>query len=264
MLPRVSLVKSNDAEYLLFSTGDLISNALFRTGKWADHLIRISSLLLRDETEPLVLDIGANLGAFMIPLARIIDSVGGKLIGFEPQRIVYYQLCGNIVLNRLENCRVFNQAVGHYEGVIEIPEIDYSTNGNIGAFSIEKEYRQREGIENSIRIQTCEVQMLTLDSLRLEKSPALIKIDVEGYEANVLRGGLDFFRRHEYPPVLFEAWAGEWFDKRRNELFDLFISMGYQIFSISGFDYLAQHSIRGAALSFTKVQDGRINISKSA
>ena len=141
MLPRVSLVKSDDAEYLLFSTGDLISNALFRTGKWADHLIRISSLLLRDETEPLVLDIGANLGAFMIPLARIIDSVGGKLIGFEPQRIVYYQLFGNIVLNRPENCRVFNQAVGHYEGVIEIPEIDYSTNGNIGAFSIEKEYR---------------------------------------------------------------------------------------------------------------------------
>lgn len=263
MLPRVSLVKSDNAEYLLFSTGDLISNALFRSGKWADHLVQISKLILKDEVEPVVLDVGANLGAFMIPLARLIDSVGGKIIGFEPQRIVYYQLCGNIVLNRLENCHVFNQAVGHYDGLIDVPEVDYSRNGNVGAFSIESEFRQREGIEGSMRAQKHEVQILMLDTLKLEKSPALIKIDVEGYEANVLRGGLKFLRQHRYPPVLFEAWAGAWFEVRRKELFDLFVSMGYQIFPISGADYLAQHPERGVTLSFSRNENGHVNISRA-
>jgi len=57
---------------------------------------------------------------------------------FEPQRIIYYQLCGNIVLNRLDNFRAFNQAVGDSDGDIEMPEINYENNVNIGAFSLEK------------------------------------------------------------------------------------------------------------------------------
>ncbi len=88
-----------------------------------------------------MLDIGANLGAYSIPLAKSMRDVGGVLMAFEPQRILYYQLCGNVVLNRLDNFIAINKAVGDYDGDIEIPEINYENNTNIGAFSLDKTYR---------------------------------------------------------------------------------------------------------------------------
>ena len=56
---------------------------------------------------PLVLDIGANLGAYAIPVAKKIASARGVVYAYEPQRIVYYQLCGNIFLNSLDNVHAF-------------------------------------------------------------------------------------------------------------------------------------------------------------
>ena len=57
----------------------------------------------------------------------------------------------------------------------------------------------------SVQQFTCVIK--TLDSLEL--APSFIKIDVEGFEHEVLRGGLDTLRRHE-PTLLFErTWVGE-------------------------------------------------------
>jgi len=48
---------------MLFSTDVAISNVLYRTGQWEDYLLIISRIFLKDIKNPLVLDIGANLGA---------------------------------------------------------------------------------------------------------------------------------------------------------------------------------------------------------
>jgi hypothetical protein len=72
MLPRISKVECDDANYLLFSTSDVISNTLFKFGKWEDHLLKISKFILDGVDRPLVLDVGANLGAYSIPLAKAI------------------------------------------------------------------------------------------------------------------------------------------------------------------------------------------------
>ncbi len=114
---------------------------MYRTGQWEDYLLTISKVFLQSVNNPLVLDIGANLGAYSIPLAKSMRDVGGVLMAFEPQRILYYQLCGNVVLNRLDNFIAINKAVGDYDGDIEIPEINYENNTNIGAFSLDKTYR---------------------------------------------------------------------------------------------------------------------------
>jgi hypothetical protein len=138
MLPRISQIECRDANYLVFSTSDSITNTLFKHGVWEDHLLQISKIFLSDIKQPLLIDIGANMGAYSIPLAKYIRETGGKVIGFEPQRIIYYQLCGNIFLNRLDNYHAIYKAVGESEGFVEIPEINYLNNLNIGGFSIEK------------------------------------------------------------------------------------------------------------------------------
>jgi hypothetical protein len=63
MLPRISIIEGREGEYILFSTGDVISNVLFQTGSWEDHVLAISKVMVAGVERPLVLDIGANLGA---------------------------------------------------------------------------------------------------------------------------------------------------------------------------------------------------------
>lgn len=241
MLPRVDLVNGNHADYLLFQSQDAISTTIRAIGTWAEDIWIISRAFYDYIDAPLILDVGANLGAYMLPIAKEIMPKGGVVYAFEPQRIVYYQLCGNIVLNQLDNVFAFNQAVGDYDGEIDIPEVNYATNDNVGAFSFNDFSRRFHGIESSMSDVKSQVPMVMLDSLKLPKSPSLIKIDVEGYELNVFKGGVQFLETHNFPPVLFEAWGFDWFAKERQELFDFVTGLGYDLTLIGECDYLAQH-----------------------
>lgn len=262
MLPRVNIIKCNEADYMLFSTDDAISNVLYRTGQWEDYLLTISKVFLQGVKNPLVLDIGANLGAYSIPLAKSMRDVGGVVMAFEPQRIVYYQLCGNVVLNRLDNFIAINKAVGDYDGDIEIPEINYEDNTNIGAFSLDKTYRQYLNMERFMGNEHTLVPIIKLDSLNLSNSPALIKIDVEGFELNVLQGGESFLESHNYPPILFEAWDLEWFKEDKGKLLKFFDYLGYKISLNIKSEFVVQHPNNSVSVEFIQSENGLVNMMK--
>ena len=262
MLPRISLVEGKDAKYLLFSTKDLISNTIFQTGKWEEHIQAISKLFLTAYESPLLLDIGANIGAYSIPLAKSIGEIGGKVIAFEPQRIVYYQLCANIILNRLDNYYAVNSAVGEKQCDIDIPELDYELSTNIGAFSINKEYREKHGIEKSVKKTFNKVNMISLNGLKVEKPPALIKIDVEGFELTVFKGAKNFLEKNNFPPILFEAWSKEWFSEDKEELLAYVRNLGYEITRLGKSDYIAQHLNNLVRVDFLTDSNGVINGAK--
>lgn len=262
MLPRVSKIQGYDADYLLFSTNDFISNTLFRTGRWEENLLVISKFMISGVESPLVLDIGANLGAYSIPLAKHIQGINGQVIGFEPQRIVYYQLCGNVILNRLDNYIAIYNALGEESGYVDIPEIDYEGNGNIGAFSLDKRFRELHGIEGAVKKVTQKVPIIKLDNFEVDRQPTLIKIDVEGFELNVLRGGVNFLDRNSYPPLLFEAWNFEWFREGREQLLSFVTELGYSIVNFGLSDYIAQHPKNGREIIFQSGDNGVINMSR--
>jgi len=262
MLPRVNIIKCNEADYMLFSTDDAISNVLYRTGQWEEYLLTISRVFLQDIKNPLVLDIGANLGAYSIPLAKGIQDVGGTVMAFEPQRIIYYQLCGNVVLNRLDNFIAFNKAVGDYDGEIEMPEINYERNVNIGAFSLDKEYRQHLNMEQFMESKKTSVPIIKLDSLILPTQPALIKIDVEGFELNVLKGAEIFLEKFNYPPVMFEAWDLDWFKEDKAKLLKFLNYLGYEISLNIKSEFVAQHPRNANQIKFNYSDNGTIDMIK--
>jgi hypothetical protein len=117
---------------------------------------------------------------------------------------------------------------------------DYSTELNIGAFSLDDEVRQN-GYECPSSGNTELISVIKLDTLNIDDIN-LIKIDVEGLELAVLLGAKDTIERNGFPPIFFEAWARKkWFEPRRKELFDYIESIGYEITNI-GEDNVAQHS----------------------
>lgn len=261
-LPRISRVECNEADYLLFSTNDFISNALFKTGVWDPHLIGITRVFCQGLAQPIVLDIGANLGAFSIPVAKFLAPNGGKVIGFEPQRIVYYQYCANIILNRLSNCYAYNMAIGEKGGVLSVDEMDYSTSENIGAFSLDEKFNEARDLKNRSSGQKSAVQILKLDEFQIEKPPSLIKIDVEGMEINVLKGGVDFLRRTNFPPLLFEVWNTDWFATEKQSLIAFIQNLGYEITSLNISDYIAQHPLNPVAVDFIRNENGSVTLNR--
>lgn len=260
MLPRVNLIKGNGAEYLLFSTHDAITRAIYSRGVWAAPLLTISKLFYDEIDFPVVVDIGANLGAYSIPVAQELQQMNGEVYSFEAQRLIYYQLCGNIILNRLDNVYAFHLAIGERDGEIELPKVDYQLSSNIGGFSID-----REIIDNSnhVVLDQCQrserVTMKKLDSLVFHKSVDLVKIDVEGYELKVLEGGRGMLEENRYPPLLLEAWNEEWFRSQRAELLNYLDKLGYKYFEILD-ELIAQHPNHHRHIEFLAQPDGGLRM----
>lgn len=260
MLPRVNLVKGNTAEYLLFSTQDAISRTIYAKGAWAEPLILISRMFYDGIESPLVIDIGANLGAYAVSIAQELQQMNGSVYAFEAQRLVYYQLCGNLILNRLDNVHAFHLAIGEDDGFIKIPMIDYQSSENIGGFSLDQDIRNKVSAvaldQNRIAEQ---VTMKKLDSISFPKLADLIKIDVEGFELRVLKGGAGLLEASNFPPLILEAWRDEWFQKQRTELMSHLQWLGYQCFEMFD-EVIAQHPNHHRHIDFFVQSDGGIQM----
>ncbi len=207
MLPRINVIRTGIGEFLLPATGDVISRNLQFAGTWEPLTLAIAGVLLPQNATHVV-DIGANLGAFAIPIGKRMLQSKGKVTSFEAQRVVYYQLCGNIYLNRLDNVFAYHLAIGDRDGHIDVPVLDYANEVNIGALSLDRSIRAQEEQTKTARHATTTDQtpIKTLDALALDPAD-LVKIDVEGMEFDVLNGAKSWLSSSAFPPLLFELWA---------------------------------------------------------
>lgn len=171
----------------MFNRNDrFIGRSLEHYGEWCESEL---DLLLRFCGESdVVLDVGANIGSHTCAFAKAVGE-NGTVFAFEPQRMAFQLLCGNIALNVLTNVRGLQKAAGASNGHANIPALPWNEPHNFGAVSILNESLPGE-----------EVEMVTVDSLALD-SCRLIKIDVEGMEPDVLAGARDTIVRCQ--PILF-------------------------------------------------------------
>ena len=88
-----------------------------------------------------------------------------------------------------------------------------------------------------------------MDSFGLD-TIGFIKMDVEGFEANVLKGAKETLKRNRYPRILFESWCPERESdgvpavQLRRELFSTLEALGYTIHPIRGNNemFIADHT----------------------
>lgn len=121
------------------------------------HLLRPGELFV---------DIGANLGVFTVLAAGV---AGALVLAVEPAPETLPRLCEHIRLNGLDpRVELAACALSDQPGTLRLTE-------GLGA-------------SNRIAAEGTEVAVATLDALLAGRSPSVIKLDVEGHEAPVLRG----------------------------------------------------------------------------
>lgn len=233
----MSNIVGNELKFIRLNDNDLIGRCMDK-GFFEGHIIEVAAKLLQNKPAGVILDIGANMGSFTVPLAYYNPTL--QFVCFEPQRQVYYQLCGNIALNGLRNVTAHNFGLDTTDRFIDIEVPDYTTENNIGAFSLDAEVREHDDYLCKSKGGVERMQLLQLDGMGLTNI-SLIKLDVEGMELNVLKGGLKTLEVNNYPPIVFESWKHkDWFLPRRQELITFLESNGYVITPM-GEDNIAIH-----------------------
>ena len=160
----------------------------------------------------IVVEAGANIGSHTIHLAQLAGDTG-QVWAFEPQRLVFQLLAGNIALNSLTNVHCLQNCLGDVDGqTINVPVLDVNAVNNWGGLELGN-YTEGEPVE-----------VITIDSLDLPGCN-FFKIDVEGMELQVLRGAEGTIRK--YRPIIYTEADRK--DKNA-ALFDYLRSLDYRLY----------------------------------
>jgi FkbM family methyltransferase len=141
-----------------------------------------------------VLDVGAHIGCFTLKAAKEVGPEG-RVVSFEPSSENFRLLTLNVNSNDYSNAKLFNVAVGSAPGTAKL---------NLGSRKGTNSLLSDAGVE---KVGIEEVPIRTLDSiadeLKLTKV-SFVKIDVEGFELEVLKGGRNILAS-SHPSIAMET-----------------------------------------------------------
>ena len=235
----------NGLKYNVASENDLIAKHLMAHGEYEPEVVQIASMLI-EHNPGCILDIGANIGTFTIPLANAFSH--RYFYAFEVQPKIYSLLKENVRLNGLRNVRTRDFGLSDSTEHINIIVPDYDKEQNVGAFSLDQQVRENQ-YEVHTQGEEISIYVRPLDSCALPEI-GLIKMDVEGMEAAVIEGALHTLYKNNYPPLIFECWTWKpWFMERLTQLLNFVEHLGYRIQQFDN-NFVAQQPSRPVYLEF--------------
>jgi len=201
--------------YYLDDVNDFIKDFILKQGfSWEEFIHEQFKKYAKPGS--VVLDIGGHIGTHTLNLSRLVGE-NGKVHVFEPQAKMFCELALNMHLNYCQNVIMHHNALGSSEQWVEVFVPKETWTQQISQTLINEGHGTvTESMEHSMGDRA---QMICLDSLHLDDI-SLIKIDVEGFEMEVIRGGLETIRRN-HPVMIVEIFQNEELDGKIKEIEDL-------------------------------------------
>ena len=170
----------------------ILSEILMTSGLWEPY---VKAILDKDvENNNVIVDVGAHIGVYTIPLAKKVS----KVIAFEPHPKTSEMLDKSIKLNQLHNVVLIKKIVGDLKGKIQyrlstVPMLSGITNANDNLKSPDKVH------------SIIETESIDLDTaLSMESRVDWLIIDVESFEVNVLNGARKILKKYS-PKIIIEV-----------------------------------------------------------
>lgn len=211
--------------------GEYIQRMIFKSENFFDigdlEWLRKNKILRKGMN---ILDIGANIGNHTIYFAKICNA--GHVYSFEPVRDTYKMLCKNCRINGLDQVSLYNFALGRKQTSVQIKSfneknyggtvLQYCKGGGIACCALDELIMDPEAGK----------KMEEKTEEKIEKKIDFIKIDVEGFENEILLGGAELIKRDQ--PVIFV----EIFEENVNTVDKTMKKLGYEMKESRSGDYL--------------------------
>ena len=127
------MIEGRHGFFVYNSNDTYIGKSLELYGEYCEHEVVLFSKLINEGD--IVLEIGANIGSQTVSLSRMVGNKG-MVYAFEPQPVLFQNLCANLSINSCHNVRAFPFACGGNEGHIFLPEVNYNQVNNFGAIIV--------------------------------------------------------------------------------------------------------------------------------
>ena len=192
---------------------NVVDHYLYYGNKEADY----QSVLETIKKSGVILDIGANIGSISLYFASINSNA--QILSFEPHPDTFSIAKENIKLNTFNNIKLLNIGLGEVKDVLKLYEVNKNNPGMNRIIAEEKKLPFKQ-----IEIDTLDNVMLKNNITKVD----FIKLDVEGYEYSVLKGGINTLYSK---PVLFIELDDNNLrenNKCAKELISLILSTGYK------------------------------------
>lgn len=173
-------------------------------------------------SDDLFIDIGANVGSYTTLASAV---VGARTIAVEPIPETFERLRRNIAINFIQH-------------LVEAHNIGVSSEDGIARFTAGLDtVNHVAGERESLSDHLLDVQVRALDRLVAGKQPTIIKIDVEGFETNVVSGARNTLSEVSLKAVVMELnGSGKRYGFDEDTLHRNMLDYGFKTFSYFPFE----------------------------
>ena len=207
---------------------NLIETSIYRNFNWDNNILTIISSELSEKRE-IVLDIGANIGAISIALAKKHRNI--EFHCFEPSPLVYNDLVFNKSLNNITNLKAIKFAVSNStENKINFYSQISANNMGLSSTKLNPDIDEYE----KILVDNISIDEYATD---LKHRIAVIKIDTQGSEFSVIKSAEETIKKNR--PIIFFEFEEEYFKnndervKNKKDILEFFHNINYELYFLN-------------------------------
>ena len=212
----VLTMKNGIKIYIPYYKTDLIQKEIANTKNFYE--VEILNTIFKQASfytlkKGIFLDIGSNIGNHT--LYCFSNDLIQFAYCFEPVQDTFQILQKNISINNLQNkVKLFNVGVGESQGKAQIKSYNINNTGS-----------------SQLKISSeGNIPIISIDDIKFEQDISFVKIDVEGFELNVIKGMLNTIKTHK--PTIFIEIRNQFFNEINKYLQDI----GYKYIKINNED----------------------------
>lgn len=216
----VSFTGISNLHFTIPNTLEVVGKELYINGVYEKRTLEIIKNSLKSSS--VFFDVGANIGSISLPIAK---TAGAQIHAFEPSKLSFSFLGKNVQDNHLTNITLNNLAV-HSEDDLEMQF--YEAEEKYGNSSLSATYSQQPHYL---------VKTISLDAYCKRKDISkidVLKIDVQGYEIEVLKGAENLLNAKAINTIIFEmeSWAEKQAGYPVGASQQFLLDHGYELFSM--------------------------------
>ena len=159
---------------------------------WEPEITKLVKEIIKKDQ--IVIDVGANIGYFSTLFSKLVGTTG-KVYAFEPAPINFEILQRNILVNNLKNVLIHQTADSNVSDIQDL----YLSTWNFGDNRLFEKPRDERDLEREkIQVDTIRLDEIIQDKINL------IKIDVQGFEWQVIDGAKKLIDNNNDIKIIFE------------------------------------------------------------